>query len=100
MDRRFVASNARLSLQTMQQIKRQYKTAVIDELIASFKRIEENTAWTATQALQDHFNAMTKVAESPSDLRLLQSERSLFRNCESMMKFLIEVEGASFKVTH
>ena len=98
MDRRFVAQNAKLSLQTMQKINPRYKTAVIDELIASFKRIEDNATWTATQALQDHFDAMSKVADSPSDLNLLKSERSLFRNCESMAKFLIEVEGATFKV--
>lgn len=96
--RKTVAQNARISLETMQRIDGRYNTPGINELVASFQRIEDNAGWTATQALQDHFDAMTRIANNGSDLALIKQEASLFRNCESMLTYLVKIEGAGFQV--
>jgi len=94
LNRTMIAQNARLSIETMQAVDTRYKTEGLDQLIASFLRIEQNAAWSATQALQDHLAAMTQVAQNSQDLALLQKSSALFRNCESMLVYLTKVENA------
>jgi hypothetical protein len=96
--RKTVAQNARLSLETMQHCDSRYNTTAINGLIESFRRIEDNESWTPEQALQDHFNAMTDVANNASDLALIKASPFLFRNCESTLNYLVKIEGARYVV--
>jgi len=95
--RKLVAEAGKLAIGSMQQADSRYRTDVFDALKASFERIEQNEGWTATEALQDHFNAITYVVESGS-VGLLKETPALFRSCENMLKAL-RMEGANVLVT-
>jgi hypothetical protein len=95
--RAFLAELARTSIETMQTINPNWRTPLIDELRASFKRIEDNKQWTPEQALIDHINVMTLTARDATTLRMVQSS-AVFTNCESMLRFLLNVERAALTV--
>jgi hypothetical protein len=91
--RAFIAELARTSIETMQTVSPNWRTPLIDKLHASFQRIEDNEQWTAEQALIDHINVMTLIAHDATTLKMVQSS-AVFTNCESMIRFLLNVERA------
>jgi len=94
IDRILVAETARLAIEAMQQSDARYKTALIDRLIESFRRIEASPNWSAEEAFKDHWSAMTAIATSESDRNLIQENLDLHHSCSNMFGYLTEVEGA------
>jgi len=94
IDRMLVAETARLAIEAMQRTDARYKTAIIDRLIESFRRIEASPSWSAEEAFKDHWSAMSAIATSESDRNLIQENLDLHNNCSNMFGYLIEVEGA------
>jgi hypothetical protein len=99
----FVAQNAATALETFGRIDSSFLSPNIQELISSMKRIQEMNVETpdqATEALQDHFNAMSSIAGNQSDLVKLQTavNGSLFVNCESVLKILLS-KGARARIS-
>lgn len=94
IDRMLVAETARLAIEAMQRADARYKTAIIDRLIESFRRIEASPNWSAEEAFKDHWSAMTEIATSESDRNLIQENLDLHGDCSKMFLYLIEVEGA------
>lgn len=99
INRQFLAQTARLSIEALQKCSLQWRRPAIDGLRESFQRIENNPGWTATQALQDHFDTMTVIADSSTDLSLVQGT-AVFKNCENLFIFLTKTEGARVRLNN
>ena len=94
IDRMFVAETARLAIETVRRDDARYKTALIDRLVESFRRIEASPNWSAEEAFKDHWSAMSAIATSESDRNLMQENLDLHADCSKMFLYLVEVEGA------
>gem|GEM_PF-2263993 len=94
IDRMLVAETARLVIEAMQQSDARYKTALIDRLVESFRRIEASPNWSAEEAFRDYWSAMSAIATSESDRNLMQENLDLHADCSKMFSYLVEVEGA------
>ena len=97
VNRKLIAETARISIETNQTMQSKYRTKGLNELAASFRRIEENPNWTPVQALQEHLDAMKKVCVLGTDIDLVKEGAGIFKNCWIMRQYLTKVEYASFR---